>query len=106
MWDGFGANLGKTREQAGFPEKHWGCHVPKCQNSARGQGEIRRSRADGQSGDECVVRGTEEQQSKELENKEQDKEKVKASTAHLSRRGQHTERGMGAWISRLESLLA
>lgn len=81
MWDGFGANLGKRRKQAGFPEKHWGSQAPKCQSGARGQGEIRRGRAEEQSGDECVVRGTEQQQSEELENKEQNKEKAKGSNS-------------------------
>lgn len=105
MWDGSGANLGKRREQAGFPEKHWGCQMPKCQSGAIGQGGIRRSRAEEQSGHECVVRGTEQQQRKELENKEQDQEKAKTSIVHLSLCGQHAGRGLGSWVSQLESLL-
>lgn len=55
-------------------------------------GEIRRGRAEEQSGDDCVARGTEQQQSKELENKEQEKEKAKASTAQLSRSLAHGAR--------------
>lgn len=94
-WDGFGANLGKRREQGGFPEKRRGCQVPKCQSVLWCQevlGEIRRDRAEEQSGDDCVARGTEQQQSKELENKEHNKEKAKASTAQLSRSLAHGAR--------------
>lgn len=76
----------------------------KMPKQCQGTGGNQKGRAEEQSGDQSVLRGTEQQQSKELQNKEQDKEKAKASTDHLSRCGQRT--GMGAWVSQLESLLA
>lgn len=57
---------------------------PVVLSGARGQVGLEKTEQKKQSGDGDAVRGTEWQESKEVENKEQDKEEEKASAAQLS----------------------